>query len=124
MGTTSEDVNDEKNAKWMTLHLCRVDTQKPILQVVCHLGRRNEGRLCSIVMPIPEDKLSEAAKQCSRYAPFKRPMIFNGYVYRSEAAMMSICHQWMMYNLALRMSEFAVLHYSMVYAAEAGALQA
>merc|ERR1711937_292982 len=74
--TPSSDVLHEKNAKFMVLHLCRVETERRVLNVVCSLGRSGKGRIGAISVPIPEDELEAARSQCSLYSRFRRAMIF------------------------------------------------
>lgn len=122
--TPKSDIDNEKCAKFMSLHLARVDSTKKILQVVATLGRTGKGKVSSMTVPIPANKESEVKRLCQDYRQFLKPLFANGRVYWNDDEVFRFMATWMLVDIAVTMCCFAIVSAMMadsaLYAGEAG----
>lgn len=118
--TTRSEVDNEKNAKWMSLHASRVDDQKKLLQVVCTLGKSLHGQPRVLTCPIPVNKLSAVKEVIGTYRQWTRPMYYQGRML-NDKEIRDFMITWMMVDIAVTVACYAVFAAMMAESASYGA---
>lgn len=107
--TPKSEVSNEKCAKFMSLHACRVDESKKILQVVVSLGKSMRGQPQSLTCPIPVNKIAEVKQRTSDHRQWLCPLFYQGRTLWNDDEVMKFMVTWMLVDVAVTMCCFALM---------------
>jgi len=121
--TPQSEVSNTKEAKFMSLHACRVDEQNKLLQVVVSLGKSGRGAPRSLTCPIPVNKMAAVKQRTQEHRQYLKPLFYQGRVYWNDDEVMKFMMTWMLVDIAVTMCCFAMMSAMMadggMYAGEA-----